>query len=40
MDIDFNFNTQLATLVRQFEQGLLDWQDLFDTLAELCYEED
>jgi len=38
MDIDFN--TQLATLVRQFEQGLLDWQDLFSSLAELCYGED
>lgn len=37
MDIDFN--TQLATLVRQFEQGLLDWQDLFDSLTSLCYEE-
>lgn len=35
--MEYEFETQLATTIRQFEQGLLDWQTLFATLAELCY---
>lgn len=37
--MEYEFETSLATLVHQFEQGLLDWQDLFASLTSLCYEE-